>query len=299
MGASINEERGMMKCTGQLSGKRIYMDRVSVGATENTMLAAVAARGTTVIENAACEPEIADLQIFLNAMGADIQGAGTKTIIIHGGKKLENAEHTVMPDRIVAGTYLTAAAVTGGMVTLTHTSPRDLVSVTANLAEMGCEIKETENTITLRAPSRLKNLPHIVTGPYPGFPTDMQSQFTAALATASGTSVVSETIFESRNRHIAELMRMRADITITPEGRNFIIIGRERLQGAVVEANDLRGGAALIIAGLAAEGETVVRNARYIQRGYENIADDLRGIGGDVELAEDTGKERTYRQASA
>jgi UDP-N-acetylglucosamine 1-carboxyvinyltransferase len=285
LGAVITKKHGAMwaECP-RLKGAKIYLDRVSVGATENAMLGAVAAPGETIIDNAACEPEICDLQDYLCALGADVSGAGTGTIVINGGKKLHNAEHSVIPDRIVAGTYLAAVAATGGSLTLTHVQPNDLRPVTARFIEMGCDVKETAATISIHAPFRLKKLSHVITEPHPGFPTDMQSQFTSALALAEGTSIISETIFESRNKHVPELKRMGADITVTPEGRNFVVIGRPALQGAIVEANDLRGGAALIIAGLAAEGETEVRNGHFIERGYESIDSDLRSVGGDIKL---------------
>jgi UDP-N-acetylglucosamine 1-carboxyvinyltransferase len=286
MGASFSLKHGVTTAEAQtLFGRRINLDRVSVGATENIMLAAVLAKGETLIENAACEPEIADLQKYLNTMGADVRGAGTGIITINGGKPLHYAEHQVMPDRIVAGTYLAAAAATGGSVRLTHVAPHDMRPITAKLSEMGCAISETKDTVSLKAPVRLRSLTHVVTEPHPGFPTDMQSQLTAALTLADGTSIVSETIFESRNRHVPELNRMGAQITLTPEGRNFIITGQKKLQGAQVDSNDLRGGAALIIAGLAAEGETVVQNGQFVERGYESIDTDLQAIGGDVRLS--------------
>lgn len=288
MNAVIRETHGTLHCqTRRMTGAKIHLDRISVGATENIMLGAVMAEGETVIAHAAREPEIQDLQLFLNGMGADITGAGTDTIVIRGVKKLHGVEHCVMPDRIVAGTYLTAAAVTGGELTLTRTAPADLAPVISKLAEMGCLLRVTEGTVSIKAPPRLKYLPRLMTEPHPGFPTDMQAQFVTALAMAEGTSVVTETIFDSRNKHAAELKRMGADITLSHDGMTFVIRGREKLQGAVVNARDLRGGAALILAGLAAEGETIVRNTSYVERGYEQIEEALRSAGGDITLRKD------------
>ncbi|MDR1663386.1 MAG: UDP-N-acetylglucosamine 1-carboxyvinyltransferase [Clostridiales bacterium] len=284
LGATIYDDHGIIRCHAEsLTGGRVHLDKVSVGATENIMLAASTAEGETIVNNAAREPEILDLQNFLNGMGADIKGAGTDTIVIRGVKKLHSTEHTVMPDRIVAGTYLAAAAITGGNLKLRRISSHDLLSITAKLTEMGCEIKEYKTEIGIKAPKRLKSLPRLITEPYPGFPTDMQAQFVAALATAEGTSMVHETIFDSRNKHANELQKMGANITVL-QGVEFVIQGCERLNGTTVTATDLRGGAALILAGLMAEGETVVQEAHYVQRGYEAIEKALESVGANIIL---------------
>ena len=266
----------------RIRGAHIHLDIASVGATENIMLTSAISEGTTVITNAAREPEILDLQIFLNGMGADIQGAQTGTVVINGVKKLHAAEHRVMPDRIVAGTYLTAAAITGGELNLTHVEPPVLYPVMAKLTEMGCVFKESERAVKINAPPRLKPLPRLITEPHPGFPTDMQAQTVAALTLAEGVSVVKECIFNERNKHVPELIRMGADITMT-DSATFVIRGRPKLEGTAVHAKELRGGAALILAGLAAEGETLVKDASYVERGYEEIEKALASVGGDIE----------------
>ena len=286
MGAKICLQNDKLYCeAGELKGAVIHLHTPSVGATQNLMLAAVKATGETVIQNAAREPEIIDLANFLSGMGAKIRGAGTGTVTINGVKKLRRGKpYSVMPDRIVAGTYLTAAAITGGLVTLHGVRPRDLAPVTDALTKMGCAIHCGKNCITLAGPPRLKALPHLVTEVHPGFPTDMQAQFVAALAVAQGTSTVTETIFESRHAHADELNRMGAGINVSADSRTFTIHGKNGLHGTTVEAKDLRGGAALILAGLAAEGETVVLGAEYVQRGYANIEKDLAGLGADIVL---------------
>ena len=285
MGAIIRTEGEKLYCeANELRGAHIKLHTASVGATENLMLAAVLASGETIIENAAREPEIIDLARFLNEMGAKVKGAGTGTIVINGVKRLTHTKpHSIMPDRIVAGTYLVAAAITGGLVTLTDVCPADLVPVTAKLREMGCTICSTANCITLAAPDRLKSV-EITTDVHPGFPTDMQSQFVAALTLAQGRSVVRETIFENRHAHAADLNRMGATIRISDDCRTFVINGMEKLHGTTVSAQDLRGGAALILAALAAEGETIVTGAEYVQRGYARIEEDLRQLGADIVL---------------
>jgi len=282
MGTEI-EKKDMLQCSAEkLQGLRISLSFPSVGATENIMLAAVLAEGETIISNAAQEPEIVDLQNFLNSMGAKVLGAGSDTIVIQGVEKLHDVEYTVMPDRIVAGTYLLAAAITGGEVTLKNARPSDMIPVTAKLTEMGCEIIENENSIKLTAPARLKSVSKLETRPHPGFPTDLQAPFVAALALAEGTSVVEENVFSSRCGHVPELTRMGADIMVTQDNRSFVIKGVEAFKGAVVEATDLRCGAALILAGLAAEGSTVVKEGYHVSRGYEHIEVDLRGLGADI-----------------
>jgi len=282
MGVAIRT--GDMLCcrTDRLKGTRISLDFPSVGATENIMLAAAVAPGETVILNAAREPEIVDLQRFLNGMGADICGAGSDTLVIRGVKTLHSVEHWAMPDRIVAGTYLAAAAVTGGEVFLTDVWPFDLVPVIAKLGSMGCRVTESENTVALKAPPRLQYIPKLETRPHPGFPTDLQAPFVTALTLADGASVVEENVFNSRSGHIPELVRMGADIMVMQDGRHFVIRGVERLRGTLVEATDLRCGAALILAGLAAEGETIVTGSHHVERGYENIEADFRKLGADI-----------------
>jgi UDP-N-acetylglucosamine 1-carboxyvinyltransferase len=269
---------------GALKGTLIFLKEISVGATENLMLAAVLAEGETLLVNAAREPEIVDLAKFLNGMGAIIHGAGTSAIRVTGVKKLHGTTHRIMPDRIVTGTYLTAAAATGGDLTLNGVNPRDIKPVLAHLRAMGCVITERPASLYLRAPRRLTAVPYLLTEAHPGFPTDMQSPFVAALTTAKGTSVVEERIFESRAAHIAELIRMGADITPSSDGRVFVVKGRPRLQGTCVESADLRGGAALILAGLAAEGETTVLDKGFIARGYEGLTGALRSVGADIYL---------------
>ncbi|MDR1912881.1 MAG: UDP-N-acetylglucosamine 1-carboxyvinyltransferase, partial [Clostridiales bacterium] len=285
LGAKIIEQHGFILCSAdKLIGTHIDLDFPSVGATENVMLTAVLAKGRTIINNAAREPEITDLQLFLNGMGADIKGAGTSKIVIDGVEQLHAVEHTVMPDRIVAGTFLVAAAITGGKLRLTHIAPEHLRPITSKLAEIGCAVRMEEDSVYLEAPSILKPITMLKTFPHPGFPTDMQPQFMALLSLAKGVSMVSETVFESRNRHIGELKRMGADITLSPDGQTSVIKGVPKLRGAVVESKDLRGGAALILAGLAAEGYTEVRNSRHVERGYEEIEKSLQAIGADIKF---------------
>ena len=282
MGTSIESRERLLCRTDGLKGMRIPLQFPSVGATENIMLAAVLAKGETVICNAAREPEIVDLQGFLNGMGANIRGAGTDTVVINGVDNLHSVEYCAMPDRIVAGTYLAAAAITGGEVKITGVTPSDLIPVTSAFAEMDCRISELGSAITLKAPSRLQRISHLATHPHPGFPTDMQAPFTAALTLANGTSVVKENLFSSRNGHIVGLQRMGADILEMQDNRSFVIRGVENLRGATVEATDLRCGAALILAGLAAEGDTVVKESIYVERGYEQIEVALRSVGAEI-----------------
>ena len=286
MGATICIAGDKLRCEAkELKGAKIRLHTASVGATENLMLAAVKAKGETVIENAAREPEIVDLTKFLIGMGAKIEGGGMETICIQGVDRLYAcAPHYIMPDRIVAGTYLVAAAMTGGCIRLHDVCPPDLAPVIAALEKMDCAIHCGRNCITLVAPERLKALPHLVTEAHPGFPTDMQAQFAAALAVADGTSTITETIFESRHAHALDLNRMGAEIQISKDSRTFTIAGKARLRGEMVTAQDLRGGAALVLAGLVAEGETTVQNAHYVERGYACIEKDLRSLGADIEV---------------
>lgn len=271
LGVNIKEEHGYINCSAdKLRGANIHLDFPSVGATENIMLAAVYAEGETYISNAAREPEIIDLANFLNLMGAKVRGAGTGLIRIEGvSQRLCGAEYTVMPDRIVAATYLAAAAITDGEVFLRNTEPKHMGAMLHVLREMGTKIKVDGDTVHLKSRGRLKGVHNLRTMPYPGFPTDIQSPFMAAAAAANGTSVFTETIFENRFRHVDELVRMGADIRV--EGRSAIVRGVEKLTGARVVAQELRGGAALVLAALAAEGESEISGIEYIDRGYEEI----------------------------
>lgn len=280
LGAEITLGHGFVEAKAdKLIGSKIYLDFPSVGATENIMMAAVLAEGQTIIENAAEEPEITDLANFLNEMGAQIKGAGTDTIKIMGVEKLEGATHTVIPDRVEAGTYMVAAAMTGGNVLVDNVEAEHLKPVIAKLREVDVEIFEEGNGLRVIASGRPKPA-DIKTLPYPGFPTDMQAQFMALLSIAKGTSVVIETVFENRFMHVSELKRMGVDIKI--EGRSAIIEGQEKLTGAPVKATDLRAGAALILAGLVSEGRTEVTNIEHIERGYVDIEKKLRGLGANI-----------------
>lgn len=281
LGAEIKEEHGYLICRADnLKGTDIHLDIPSVGATENIMLAACAAKGTTVISNAAREPEIEDLAIYLNAMGAKIRGAGTSTVTIEGDCVLHPAEHRVMPDRIVASTYLCAAAATGGEITVTDVCTEHLSAVLAVLSDCGCEIKKEKDRVTLSAPEIIKSPGSIKTMPYPGFPTDAQSLFLAMLAKSDGTTLITETIFESRFKAAGELLRMGAKISV--DSRVAVVKGREKLSGACVTAQDLRGGAALVVAALAAEGRTEINSPEFIYRGYENLEENLKTLGADI-----------------
>lgn len=261
----------------KMQGCFIDLDIPSVGATENILMAAVTARGTTIINNPAREPEIVDLQSFLNEMGAKVAGAGSDQIVIEGIDSLKAARHEIIPDRIVAGTLLVAAAVTGGNITLTKVIPAHLSVILAKLTEMGADIRSGKDYITLSARGRLKSVDKIITAPYPGFPTDMQPQFMAALASARGVGMLTEKIFDGRFKHIDELRRMGANISV--DGRTAIIRGVERLRGASVEATDLRAGAALVIAALSAEGVTTISGVGHIDRGYVTFEEQLAALG--------------------
>lgn len=280
MGAKIRDIRnGFIYCeASKLKGCDIQLDYPSVGATENIMLASVFAEGETRIHNAAKEPEIVDLQKYLRSIGVEISGAGTSTIIIKGSKKkLRSTEHEVMPDRIVAGTYMVAAGITGGNLILNNVVPEHMSATIYNLREAGCKININRNKISVYGPERPRAIETLRTLPYPGFPTDMQAQMVAMLTIAKGTSIVIETVFENRYKHVEELLRMGANIKL--EGRIAVIKEVSKLIGAHVTAKDLRGGAALVLAGLAAEGETVVTGVRHIDRGYENIENKLSQVG--------------------
>jgi UDP-N-acetylglucosamine 1-carboxyvinyltransferase len=282
LGAKIEIGQGFIEASvdGRLKGAKIYLDIPSVGATENIMMAATLAEGTTILENAAEEPEIVDLANFLNGMGAKIRGAGTGTIRIEGVEKLRGCTHCVIPDRIEAGTFMVAAAITGGDVFIEGAICDHLKSVTAKLREMGVEVEEQENGIRVRRTGPLKAV-DVKTLPYPGFPTDMQSQMMALLLASEGTSIVTETVFENRFMHVEEFRRMSANIKI--EGRSAIVEGGAKLTGSKVTATDLRAGAALILAGLIAEGETEVGGLHHIDRGYVNLTEKLKALGAQVE----------------
>ncbi|MBQ1793769.1 MAG: UDP-N-acetylglucosamine 1-carboxyvinyltransferase [Peptostreptococcaceae bacterium] len=285
LGANVIIDHGFVEAnTEKLVGSKLYLDFPSVGATENIMLAASLAEGTTIIENAAEEPEIVDLANFLNEMGADVKGAGTNTIKIKGVKSLKGAEHNVIPDRIEAATYMVAAAMTKGDITIENVIMEHLKPVTAKLIEAGCEVIEMENAVRVIGPEVLKSV-DIKTLPHPGFPTDVQAQFMAMDVVANGTGVVIETVFENRFMHVAEFNRMGANIKI--EGRSAIVTGVDKLYGSKVKATDLRAGAALILCGLIAEGETEIGDIYHIQRGYVDIDKKITALGGNIEIIED------------
>lgn len=282
MGAVVQVGNGFIdaKVEGRLHGAKIYLDIPSVGATENIMMAATLAKGTTIIENCAKEPEIVDLANYLNSMGANVVGAGTETIRIEGVDELHGAEHTIIPDRIEAGTFITATAITGGNVLVKGAVPEHISALIAKLKEMGVEFVEEKDGLRVIAPEKLKAV-DIKTMPYPGFPTDMQAQMMALLLTAEGTSMITETVFENRFMHVEEFRRMNANLKI--EGRSVIVNGPAELQGAEVAATDLRAGAALVIAGLAADGYTRVTELKHIDRGYVNFHGKLAALGADIE----------------
>lgn len=263
-----------------LRGSHIYLDTVSVGATINIMMAASMAEGRTIIENSAKEPHVVDVANFLNSMGADIKGAGTDVIRIRGVERLHATEYSIIPDQIEAGTFMFAAAATKGDVIVKNVIPKHLEATTAKLVEIGCQVEEFDDAVRVVATGRLANT-NVKTLPYPGYPTDMQPQIGVTLALARGTSLVTESIFENRFKYVDELIRMGADIKV--EGNTAVIYGTEKLTGARVSAPDLRAGAALVIAGLAAEGITIVDDIVYIQRGYEYFEEKLRGLGAEIE----------------
>ena len=282
LGARVDIRGGSICANAEngLVGKHIYLDMVSVGATINIMMAACMASGYTILENAAREPHVVDIANFLNSMGANIKGAGTDVIRIRGVEKLHATHYSIVPDMIEAGTYMMAAAATKGDVLIKNVIPKHLEATTAKLLEMGCEVQEFDDAIRVIANKRLRRT-HIKTLPYPGYPTDMQPQIAVVLALASGTSVVTESIFENRFKYVDELARMGSCIKV--EGNTAIIDGGEGFTGARVSAPDLRAGAALVIAGLAAEGITVVDDIVYIQRGYEDFEVKLAGLGAEIE----------------
>lgn len=282
LGAEVKIEHGMIIAQAeQLVGSRIYLDVVSVGATINIMMAAALAQGNTVIENAAKEPHIVDVANFLNSMGADIRGAGTDVIRIKGVEKFHDTEYSVIPDQIEAGTFMMAAAATRGDVLIKNVIPKHLETISAKLSEIGAQIEESDDAVRVVATQRLCNT-QIKTLPYPGFPTDMQPQMAITLGLSTGTSTITESIFENRFRYVEELRRMGANIKMV-EGNTAIIHGVEKYTGATVAAPDLRAGAAFVIAGLAAEGYTTVTQIGYIKRGYERFDEKLRALGGLIE----------------
>ena len=280
MGAEINLDHGYIEAKAKkLKGARIYLDFPSVGATANLMMAATLAEGVTVIDNAAEEPHIMDLAWFLKSIGARIKGEGTKTITIEGVSALHGTTHTMIPDQIETGTFMTAAAVTKGKVWLENTRTADLKSISVKLKEAGVAIREQKGTLRINGKKKISAM-EITTLPHPGFPTDMQPQMTALLSTAEGVSIIKETVWENRFMHVAELCRMGADIRV--QGNTAIINGKEKLTGTEVTASDLRAGAALVIAGLAAEGTTKVYSVNHIDRGYENFDEKLISLGAKI-----------------
>ncbi len=282
MGADIDVEQGYIKARcKRLKGARIVMDQVTVTGTENLMMAASLADGTTIIENAAREPEVVDLADFINAMGGRVENAGSDLITIHGVERLSGCDYSVLPDRIETGTYLVAAAITGGKVLIKHTDPRLLDAVLAKLEESGAMIDIGDDWIELDMEGRKPHAVNIRTAPYPGFPTDMQAQFCALNAIAEGTGSVTETVFENRFMHIQEFMRLGANVHL--EGNTVIIQGVDGLNGAQVMATDLRASASLILAGLVAQGETVVDRIYHIDRGYDHIEEKLASLGAQIQ----------------
>lgn len=286
MGSKVVVEGGFIHASaenGRLRGANIYLDVVSVGATMNIMMAAVLADGDTVIENAAKEPHIVDLANFLNSMGANVRGAGTDTIKIRGVARLSGGSYAIIPDQIEAGTYMTAVAATGGQVLVKNIIPKHMDCITAKLVEMGVEVEEREDTLLVRRTQRLQKA-NVKTMPYPGFPTDMQPQITACLALAEGTSLVTESVWNNRYRYVDELKRMGASIQV--DEKTAVVEGVDHLTGAPIQACDLRAGAALVIAALAAHGESEISCVQYIERGYENIVGKLRSLGADIRSVE-------------
>ncbi|EPY7710130.1 UDP-N-acetylglucosamine 1-carboxyvinyltransferase [Bacillus pacificus] len=297
MGAKVQVGNGFVEAyvEGELKGAKIYLDFPSVGATENIMSAATLAKGTTILENAAKEPEIVDLANFLNAMGAKVRGAGTGTIRIEGVDKLYGANHSIIPDRIEAGTFMVAAAITGGDILIENAVPEHLHSITAKMEEMGVKIIEENEGVRVIGPDKLKAV-DIKTMPHPGFPTDMQSQMMALLLQADGTSMITETVFENRFMHVEEFRRMNADIKI--EGRSVIMNGPNSLQGAEVAATDLRAAAALILAGLVSEGYTRVTELKHLDRGYVNFHKKLAALGATIERVNEKVEEVKEQEVS-
>jgi UDP-N-acetylglucosamine 1-carboxyvinyltransferase len=281
LGVEIHESHGYIEAkVSRMRGADIYFDMPSVGATENLMMAAVCAEGTTILRNSAREPEIVDLQNMLNAMGAKVSGAGTSTIRITGQRQLQGTEYTAIPDRIEAGTHMLAAVMTQGDLEIDNVVPEHMSPIIAKTRECGAEVTVRNNSVRVRHSGKIKPM-RIKTLSYPGFPTDMQPQFMALMTLADGTSMMTETIFENRFQHVDELRRMGADITV--DGRTAVIHGVDNLEGAFVEASDLRAGAALFIAALAAEEASILQNIEYIFRGYEKIEEKYQAVGAKVQ----------------
>ncbi len=293
LGAKVSIRNGFIVAKAEnLHGSHIYLDTVSVGATINIMLAASMAEGSTIIENCAREPHVVDVANFLNSMGANIRGAGTDVIRIRGVSKLHGTEYSIIPDQIEAGTFMFAAAATRGDVMVRNVIPKHLEATSAKLQDIGCEVEEFDNAVRVVSSKRLKST-NVKTLPYPGYPTDMQPQISVTLALASGTSIVTESIFENRFKYMDELARMGADVRV--EGNTAIITGKEKLTGARMTAPDLRAGAALVIAGLAAEGITTIDDISYIQRGYELFDEKLRSLGAEIELINSEKEAQKFR----
>ena len=287
LGAKVVVEGGFIHAsaeTGRLHGANIYLDVVSVGATMNIMMAAVMAEGNTIIENAAKEPHIVDLANFLNSMGANIRGAGTDTIKIRGVDHLTGGSYAIIPDHIEAGTYMAAVAATGGQVLVKNIIPKHMDCITAKLQECGVEVEEREDTLLVRRTGKLQKA-NVKTLPYPGFPTDMQPQITAVLCLAEGTSLVTESVWNSRYQYVDELKRMGAHIQV--DDKTAVVEGVDHLTGAPIQACDLRAGAAMVIAALAAQGQSEISCVQYIERGYEDIVEKLRALGADIRSVED------------
>ena len=285
LGATVTIHNGKIDAYAEtLIGSHIYLDCPSVGATINIMMAACMAEGKTIIENPAKEPHIVDVANFLNSMGANIKGAGTDTIRIRGVERLHGSEYSIIPDQIEAGTYMIAAAATGGDVYIRNVIPKHLEAITAKLIEIGAKVEEYDDCVRVHSNGRM-GYANVKTMPYPGFPTDMQPQMVTLLALSEGVSIVTETIFETRFKYISELRRMGSNINV--EGNAAIITGVEGFTGATVSAPDLRAGAALVIAGLVADGFTTVEQIQSIERGYENFEDKIRGLGGFIEKVDD------------
>ena len=287
LGAKVTVEGGFIRAATdrpRLKGANVYLDVVSVGATMNIMMAAAMAEGNTVIENAAREPHIVDLANFLNSMGANIRGAGTDTIKIRGVERLTGGTYAIIPDQIEAGTYMTAVAATGGQILIKNIIPKHMDCITAKLVEMGVDVEENEDTLLVRRTGPLQRT-NVKTLPYPGFPTDMQPQITTVLSLAEGTSLVTEGVWSSRYRYVDELRRMGAKIQV--DDKTAVVEGVDHLTGAPIQASDLRAGAALVIAALAAHGESEVSHVQYIERGYENIVEKLRAVGAEIRSVEE------------
>ena len=284
LGADVDVRNGFVYADavgGRLHGARVYLDKVSVGATMNIMLAATLAQGRTIIENAAREPHIVDLANFLNSMGADVRGAGTDTIKVNGVDSLHGGSYTIIPDQIEAGTYMVAAAATGGEVLVKNVIPKHLECISAKLRETGTIVQEYEDSVLVKGARSLRKV-NVKTLPYPGFPTDMQPPMGALLCLAKGASVITEGIYDNRFKYMNELHKMGAEVQV--DGRVAVIEGGSRLSGALVKACDLRAGAAMVIAGMCAAGETTVEDIHFIERGYENFVGKLNALGADIKI---------------